>query len=395
MSEELTRRYDALDGVRALAAYAVMATHVGFEAARSFGPGAVAPWLSRLDLAVPIFLMLSGFLLYRPFLIDKARSGPAPDIARFYWRRALRVLPAYWVTVTVTLALLTTSSTGPATWASYLTLTEIYDGRDHDSSLSQMWTLALEVSFYLILPLLALSLARAKRLAGRQYALLAGMVAASIGWQVLAMHAGSLGYTAAAKWLPGSLDWFAGGMLLALLSVLPGTGERVGRWLKPLLEWAHSPWVCWSLAFVLYWLTTLPLAGPLNLDTPTTWQHLLKHLLQGATVFFMLLPLTLGGASSLSRALGNRVARYLGQISYGVYLWHLPVLILLQRKLNIPVFQGHFWKFFILTAAVSTGLASLSWFGLERPLLRRFSTPAWRNSRPPSITNDRATAHSA
>jgi peptidoglycan/LPS O-acetylase OafA/YrhL len=397
-------RFAALDGVRAGAAYAIMATHVGFEAGRSFGAYPVAPWLSRLDAAVPIFLMLSGFLLYRPFLIDALRGGPPPDSMRFYWRRALRVLPAYWIAVTVTLGLLSSRPASFGDWISYLSLTEIYTGHDHDSSLSHLWTLALEVSFYLVLPLLARSLRRsrgnAERIVASQCALFGAMVILSIGWQVVAMQVPSLGYQATAKWLFGSLDWFAGGMLLALLSVLPDSCASLRGARTALRQWAASLGLCWTLAVVLYWLSSLPLAGPLDLGTPTTWQHLSKHLLQGGVVFFLLLPLTAAGGRSsadspAARVLGGRTARFLGEISYGVYLWHLPMLILIQRVFRIPIFQGHFWAFLLLTGASSTLIASLSWPFIERPLLRRFSSPGWRNSTAASTASTTAMTHNA
>jgi peptidoglycan/LPS O-acetylase OafA/YrhL len=104
--QSTNQRFPALDGMRALACYAVIATHVGFESGRAFGVGAVAPWLSRLDTAVPIFLMLSGFLLYRPFVVQAFGNRDRPRTGSFYWRRAVRVLPAYWLTVIVTLGLL-------------------------------------------------------------------------------------------------------------------------------------------------------------------------------------------------------------------------------------------------------------------------------------------------
>jgi peptidoglycan/LPS O-acetylase OafA/YrhL len=376
-------RFDGLDGMRAIAAYSVMVTHVGFETGLSFGSHPIAPWLSRLDTAVPIFFMLSGFLLYRPFVVQAVRGNRHPNVARFYWRRALRVLPAYWLAIAVTLGLLSTRPARASDWLSYLSLTEVYDGHDLDTSLSHMWTLAVEVTFYLLLPVVAVSLrwgrGRPERIVRSQFAVLGAVALASVGWQLLAMRLPALGYTATAKWLPGSLDWFAGGMLLAVCSGAPAGCAGLARLRDVLGQWAGSPGLCWAVAGGLYWWVSLPLGGPLDLSVPDTWQHLVKHLLEGLVVLFLLLPLTLGPVGLLDRLLGNPVARFAGQISYGVYLWHLPMLVLLQRELHLPVFQGHFWKLFLLTAASSTLLASVSWLCFERPLLRRFSTPGWRN----------------
>ncbi|HEX8768499.1 MAG TPA: acyltransferase [Jatrophihabitans sp.] len=376
-----SRHFDALDGMRALACYAVVLTHVGFQSGRSFGTQPLAPWLSRLDTAVPIFLMLSGFLLYRPFVAQAYRRAPVPRAAGFYWRRAVRVLPAFWVTAVVTLGLLSSRRATLADWLSYLSLTEIYNGHDVDPSLTHIWTLVAEVSLYAVVPVLALSL-RGRRSSEQillsQCVLVGALLTASVAWQILTFEVQSLGYVAT-KWLPGTIDWFALGMLLAALSAAPAGSTALLRTREVLSQWAGSPALCWTLALLLYWFLTLPLAGPIDLAVPAAGEHLAKNLLQGAVVFFLMLPLTLGDGGVIGRVLGNRVSRFLGQISYGVYLWHLPLLLFLQRVLDIPIWQGHFWKLLLLTTVSSTVAGTVSWYALERPLLRRFSRPTWRN----------------
>ncbi|MGI8666626.1 MAG: acyltransferase family protein [Jatrophihabitans sp.] len=392
-----TGRFDALDGMRALACYAVMATHVGFETARSFGTSPLAPWLARLDASVPIFLMLSGFLLYRPFVVAALRGRPSPNTIDFYWRRAVRVLPAFWLATIVTLGLLSTRSASPKDWLAYLTLTQIYDGHNLDPSLTHMWTLVVEVSFYAVLPVIALSLRRARtanNILRQQCGLLGGLFLASVGWQVLTFHVAALGLTAT-TWLPGTIDWFALGMFLAVLSALPPECTALPRLRGVLSQWAGSPGLCWTVALGLFWFVTLPLGGPLDLAEPSAWQHVTKNVLEGVLVFFMMLPLTLGRPGLIWQVMGNRVSRFLGEISYGVYLWHLPMLILLQRELHLPVFQGRYWEFFLLTAASSTALGTLSWYLFERPLLGRFSRPSWRGQPVPATARQIPTTQSA
>jgi len=368
--------------MRALACYAVLATHVGFETAQSFGSGWLAPWLSRLDTAVPIFFGLSGFLLYRPFVKQAFAGGPPLHVVDFYGRRALRVLPAYSVMLTVTLGLLTTRHASAGDWFAYSSLTQIYSGHDVDPSLTPIWTLAVEISFYLLLPPLALATRwrgdTPEQVLVRQCALIAVLVLGTVVWDVISFRVSSLRFTAT-TWLPGTFDWFAIGMLFAIFSCVPAGCAALRGLRRVLTEWAHAPGLCWTAALVLYWLVTLPLAGPLNLDRPTAWQQISKNLLEGAVVFFMMLPLTVGHSRVLGHILGNRVSRFLGQISYGVYLWHVPMLILIQREVGLPIFQGRYWEFFVLTAASSTLLGTLSWYLVERPLLRRFSRP-WRPS---------------
>jgi len=381
-------RFAALDGMRALACYAVMATHVGFETGQAFGNGAAAPWLARLDASVPIFLALSGFLLYRPFVQAAMTAGPAPRVLDFYWRRAVRVLPAYWLAIAGTLGVLSARRANGGDWLAYLTLTQNYNSHDVDPSLTHMWTLVVEVSFYAVLPVLAISLARRAwqpdRMLRTQCALIGALIVGSIAWQATAFHVAALG-PVAVNWLPGTIDWFAIGMFLAVLSCVPPQCVAMPRLRATLHQWAQYPGMCWLMALVLYWFVTLPIGGPLDLQTPTAWQHVTKHVMEGLLVFFMMLPLTLASGGAIGRALGNRVSRFFGEISYGVYLWHLPMLLLIQRSLDLPVFRGHYPEYFLLTAGSATVLGAASWYWLERPLLRRFSRP-WRRSTAEPVT---------
>src|SRR5687768_15093619 len=97
-SQRSIGRLAALDGYRAIAATAVLATHVGFLTGSSVD-GPLAPMLSRLDVGVAIFFVLSGYLLYRPFLAAALDRRPGPSLRSYLWRRALRIVPLYAVVV--------------------------------------------------------------------------------------------------------------------------------------------------------------------------------------------------------------------------------------------------------------------------------------------------------
>ncbi|HEY7047684.1 MAG TPA: acyltransferase [Jatrophihabitantaceae bacterium] len=377
---EAPRRFDALDGMRALAAFGVIATHAAFETGRATDHGPFAPFLSRLDFGVTVFFLLSGFLLYRPFARHIFGAAARPRPAEFWWRRGLRILPAYWVTIVVTLGLLSTRPASLGDWTSYLLLVQTYDHHNLDPSLSQMWTLAVEIAFYAVLPLLAVGAGRLSCALGPlrgQLAMLAGLGLLTIGWQVIARTVPSIGLPGL-LWLPQYVDWFAAGMLLAVLSVVPDApdGRRAGRLLR---VWARDPLTCWVIAGLLFWIATLPLCGPLGLFTPTIGQWVTRHYLYAASAFFLLLPLTLGRGGPIATVLGSRPMRVLGQLSYGVYLWHLPILIAIYHAMGWPLFDGQFVLLYVLTATSSVAVAAVSWFGLERPVLRRFSRP-WRGA---------------
>lgn len=164
-------------------------------------------------------------------------------------------------------------------------------------------------------------------------------------------------------------------MLLALASIsAPG---RL-RAFDALRAWTgKAPGTCLIIGALLFWLSTFPLAGPYGLAPLTAWEWTIKHYLYGMSAFFLLAPVMLGRWAPLSRVLGNAPMAWLGTVSYGVYLWHLPLLIALTHWFDWPVFGGHFVSMLLLTAGCATVVAALSWYALERPLLVNFSRP-WR-----------------
>ena len=370
---ELRRHLDALDGMRALAAFGVLATHAGFNSGRSLDAGPFAPFLARLDFGVTVFFLLSGFLLYRPFALAALADTSAPAVGRFYLRRALRILPAYWLAVLGTLFLLSNRTPSRADVLSYLTLTQTCNHHNLDPSLTQMWTLAVEISFYALLPVLAW-LARgrggqgAERALRRQLVMLAGLVAVAIAADCYA-HAGNHDQRSLI-WLPANLDWFAAGMLLAVLSAVPAGTRTARRLLARLHELAGAAGSCWLVAALLFWLATLPLAGARDLTVPTGWEWTFKHWLYTFAAAALLLPLMFGNGGRIGRALASRPMRLLGELSYGIYLWHLGLLLAIQRWLGQHTFGGHFGELFWLTAVAATAVAAVSWFGIERRLLR-------------------------
>jgi peptidoglycan/LPS O-acetylase OafA/YrhL len=184
-------------------------------------------------------------------------------------------------------------------------------------------------------------------------------------------------------WLPAYLDWFAAGMLLAVLSLAPSCWPT-------LRAWASDPLTCWIVAGLLFWIATLPVGGPLGLQPATAAEWASKHYLYLGSAFFLLLPLTLGAGGLIGRGLALRPMRLLGELSYGVYLWHLALLIAITRALHRHVFHGSFLQLYVLTAGSAVAVAAVSWFGMERPLLRRYSRQ-WRGR----VRAERATATEA
>lgn len=365
-----SRQIPALSGLRALAAIGVLATHTGYVSGRSLRPGSIAAVLGRLDFGVAVFFLLSGFLLFRPFARSFATGSTQPSILIYVRKRLVRIFPAAWVAIAVTLAVLTTARVRLADWWSYLLLVQTYTGHDYLPDLTQLWTLTTELAFYAVLPLVAMAIrGRGAWSADRSLTVLTTMIVAPIGYAAL-VFLGPLDRPSAILWLPAYLDWFALGMALALIVCASQDDRRLSRGRRVCVEAASTPVTCWVIAGLLFLLTTLPLGTPRDLSAPTFWQWGVQHYLFGASAFLILLPMVAGPPGRVDRVLGSRLGRYCGDLSYAFYLWHLPVLLAIHRWFGYPDFSGNFWLLFAATFAATAAISALSWRILERPLLR-------------------------
>src|SRR5690348_2692030 len=163
-SVSATGRVDSLTGIRAVAPLLVVLTHAAYTAGR-YGQGYVGLVFSRMEIGVPIFFVLSGFLLFSPWVSASATGSDWPSVRRYAWHRVRRIMPAYVVTVLAAYLVYHFRTAGPNpghTWMGLfrnLTLTQIYTDQYMYSylhqALTQMWSLAVEVAFYAVLPLLA------------------------------------------------------------------------------------------------------------------------------------------------------------------------------------------------------------------------------------------------
>ncbi len=369
-------RFSELDAVRGLAATAVLATHVAFQTGR-YNTGPFDGALSRLDFGVTLFFLLSGFLLFRPWLIARTDNSGPPASSGYLWRRALRILPAYWLALVAALVLIPANDASSlSTWVRHLTFTQIYGSGHLAHGLTQTWSLATEVAFYLCLPLFA-ALLLGRRSAGwrpgRILAGLAGFELVTLGWLTLVTDQPELQVRAASTWLPAHLGWFAAGMALAVVQVdstRDGASRRKFAWVR---DAGQSLPASWLIALGLFVLATGPLAGPRTLDAPTGWEAVAKHLLYGGAALFFLLPLVMAphAGGPVRHVLALPPLRWLGEVSYGVFLYHLVVLHLVFRWTDRPLFSGSgFLPVFAMTFAGAVVVATASYVLVERRALR-------------------------
>jgi peptidoglycan/LPS O-acetylase OafA/YrhL len=380
-------RLPALDAVRAIGAIGVLAYHVGFNT----GLSAHGTWnglLARLDVGVALFFVLSGFLLFRPFALAAATGRDRPSTPRYLWRRAVRILPAYWLTVAVCLTVLPQNRPAPLSdWVHHVTLTQIYDFALVRHGLTQTWSLATEVAFYLVLPLVALAAVGRRWRPGRALAVAAAGATVSGIW-VAGMALGYLDMRVHTMWLPAYAIWFSAGIALATAHVALSTGTAPASW-RVLADLARAPLACWVAAVALLAIAASPLAGPRDLVEPTAAQFGAKLAIYAVIASLIMLPVAFGPPGRLHSALGSPLASWIGTISYGLFLWHPFVIDLIFLTEGRSVFSGDFLGTLGYTLLGATVLASLSYYGLERPLQRWAAR--WSRRRGATVTE----SHSA
>jgi peptidoglycan/LPS O-acetylase OafA/YrhL len=351
----------ALDGLRALAALGVWVLHVGGHTGLMYRDGMYAWMISRLGIAVPIFFVLSGLLLYRPWARAVLEDAPAPRTGRYLWRRVLRVMPAYWlVTVPVLLAWSSLDRTG---WVKWLLLLQNYTEQEPaPDGLYQMWTMPVEMAFYLLLPVLAWLLHRWARGGDRPVRLLAGIAVLPVVSVTSVVLAHALEQHQLALWLPHHLIFFAAGMAMAVLSVWGRGGQAVAAVAPQLLV----------LALLLYAVLSTELAGPRELTLPSLSQSLWRLVLESAVAILVVAPFALASRrdSLRHRVLGNPVLAYLGRVSFSFFLVHAPVITLFYKLTGTPLLTGDFVQVATVTFVVTALLAAACHHLVEVSALR-------------------------
>jgi peptidoglycan/LPS O-acetylase OafA/YrhL len=350
-------RVASLTGIRAVAALLVMATHAAYTTGK-YTHGYVGLVCSRMEIGVPIFFALSGFLLFGPWVRAAQQDRPPPSVARYAWHRVRRIMPAYVITVVVAYVVYHFRTAGPNpghTWAGLirnLTLTQPYTDRYMYSylhqGLTQMWSLAVEVAFYVVLPPLTyLLLAVLCRRRWQPRLLLTGLGALSLispAWLVL-VHTTDWLPDGAKLWLPTYFAWFIGGMMLAVLQVMR--------------QRAYAA-VCLPLALICYLIVSTPLGGEPTTSPSELAEALVKTAFYAVIAMLMVAPLALGNTGWYARALASRPMVWLGEISYEIFLIHLITMeIVMVEIVRYPIYTGSAAWLFVVTFVVTVPLAWL------------------------------------
>lgn len=370
----------ALDGVRALAALSIVLFHLLLVTGFNRSPSGAA-WF-YLQTGVQLFFVLSGFLLFRPYAQALLLGRPWPSWRRFYTRRALRILPAYWVTLAI--VAISVAHMWPPVWVNLLThVLLIHDmfplyNRDLDGP---MWTLAVEWQFYLLLPWLAAVVAWVAGRAKMLWRVVAGVlvvVVAALGLRALDVRLmGTLpahdtlfpsGGDAVRWWFTlitmgaqgKDFEVFGMGMLAAVFYVYLVEATRAGDRQRAaasaialLIGLAAGGFALTHWTYTTFMFTPGAHLGPLSVGYP---------LVVGVSYSGLTLGILLG--SPLLRAPFEWAPlRFIGLISFSLYLWHLMVL-----TATVPVFAPlPMWGRVICAFVVSY----VSYQLVERTFLRR------------------------
>jgi peptidoglycan/LPS O-acetylase OafA/YrhL len=374
--------FAGFDGLRAIAALGVLLCHVGLQSG-FVGRSGSGEFISRADVGVALFFVLSGFLLYRPFVAARLDGRRRPRTASYLRKRFLRIFPAYWLALTVLVVVLDTRArqdiSGWGDIVVYYGLLQSYSKAHALGGLQQAWTLVNEVAFYLLLPLWAAGAAwLARRLKPRAAvrAELAVLVAAAVGalgfrWWLHSFQSNdpSIGnFDPRFHWLIANFHLFVPGMALAVGLEWSRRRERP----LAVLELARRhPLVCWAGAAATFWAVATQLDLGVQVGATSQGQAIAKELLYGAVGFALVVPVALAGAT-LPRPLqwlGTRAMVTLGVLSYGIYLWHEGVTDLYRDIRNLAPLHGWFLGILVVTTVGSVALAGASYLTVERPAL--------------------------
>ena len=354
--------FPALDGIRALAVIAVLFYHAGLNIWGGF-------------LGVESFFVLSGFLITALLRAEWQQSGRV-DLRAFWMRRARRLLPALFLMLAGTVVLANVVLDRPAVglrddilaalgyvmnWRLVLSNQSYFDPSVRPPLLQNLWSLAVEEQFYFAWPLLFI--------AGMRFLRPAGLLLATIA-------------TA-----------FASALLMALLyqpgfdpsRIYYGTDTRVaGLLLGAALAMVWAPWrdQARPRRGLGPLLDTAGLLAGAGLISAYLWLYEYHPLLyRGGFAMTAFGTAVVVAASTHPRAclvpaiLGWRPLRWIGQRSYGIYLWHWPIFIVTQPYRDVPI-GG--WPLVALRLAIVGAVAALSYRFVELPARGGAIGRGWR-----------------
>lgn len=361
------------DPLRGLALLGVIALHVATGAVFVTGNlegagGTIRPEeaftpigelaLRALPVSIYLFFALSGFLITRPFVEAFVLGRPRPALPPYLRNRALRIFPAAWVMLAAVCLRHGTRDADPGELLSIFTLTESYAPHPLESVIGQLWSLKVELGFYLLVPLVSVTAWRVvggRGTPGARRRAIYGLAAAGVSVSLVYCEIEAGGFSAAR-----SLAW----VLIAFMPGVALAAALAGR--RPHCE-GRAARMAAAAAFAGGVALAL-IAG--QIGTTSAWLTNLLAMLSVTGLLWGPVVLESGGGGTW-RWLVNPVVTWIGARSYAIYLWHVALMSELYPLVRgIEGYRVAFVALLPLVLAGSAVLAELSWRLVERPALR-------------------------
>jgi peptidoglycan/LPS O-acetylase OafA/YrhL len=385
-------RFPLTVGMRGVPAIAIIVGHAWFFTGGFGGFTESIPnrMMVRMDGLVALFFLLSAFLLYRPMIAHRTGGPPAPRVGDYARRRFIRLYPAYWVALTGFAIFVGLYGVFSSNWWAFFSLTDFLHLPLHDvcpaneeflCGLPQSWTLGVDMTFYVLLPFFAaLTALLARGRETRDWVRIELVLVAALGIASLVLGGPPFGLRSH-DWFRfsalGHFFWFSLGLGLAIVSVLDWKAG-LPRAVRAL---AARPLLCWVAAAAIYVFTVLVFYPAPFIIAPFRdgLEYDALNLLQGVAAVLLFVPGVFGNPNRglPNRLLGHPVLMWIGLISYGLLLWNVTFAVLL----GYPNADEGYWTVLIVGTIATLPLAALSYYLVERPLMKFKYRVPWREGR--------------
>lgn len=385
-------RFPLFDSIRGIAVLIVVLYHVG-AVTGELNKAVIGDLISVAgSMAISLLFLTSGFLLYRPFVRARAAGRPLPSVRKYLRRRMLRILPAYWVSLTILAIFPGLAGVFTGDWWRYYFFLQLYSTRTLNIGNPVAWTLCVEMAFYLILPVWAIAVRRVRLGSARNSWLVSELVPLGVMFlfgATIQVAAARLAVSRiVADSVLGSCTWISLGMALAVISTAV---VQDGRSWSPLRLVTRRPSLVWAgAAACLCGATAILQPGGLlgillSLETKQAYASAIAVvLLTAAACVLFVAPAIFGDHAGgiPRRLLALRPLPWIGMVAYSYYLWHLSVVSMLSETRDPVHFSatglGLAGKIhhastpilFVLSMAGTSAVAALSYRFVELPFLR-------------------------
>ena len=364
-----------LDGFRGFGALLVLATH-SLSAADGISP---VLWVRMLTAAATLFALgffaLSAYLLFYPMALAIFTDGTIETPKSFYRRRFRRIVPATWLAIIVYVTVVpnVVRPNSLLEWVSVFGFAQQWRSDWIILAIPPLWTLCNEVVFYLALPHIGRVLHRkcvgrpAKDRFGVLVVSMLPFAAAAIAIRSYFAFGGrGLLANEMGKWPLSFMDFFVSGMCVAAIAgarkagVLPPTIRRISDW---------PAWKWWSVTAGIWWLVVESHQSLIR-GVSYGWLEMTWLTLLSLGSFSLVASMTLPSSSGrvIDQVLGNPAVCWIGSVSFGMYLWHWAVILLLDDRWP-TLHSAPPWLRTLLIGGISVAVEAISWYFIEKPAI--------------------------